>query len=210
MTETEGVIQYRLDHQAGELPAGVDYRGLFEWFRRCREQGLIGQDPARYDGYAFGNISVRASRGFVISGTQTGGMPALGEDDLAWVVDFDTGSNRLRSLGPSRPSSEAMTHGEVYRHLPAINAVIHVHSPAIWHAARTLGLPCTPAEAGYGTPEMAHEVAARLARQPDGGVLVMGGHEDGVIAYGRDMAAAGKRLFDALSDAAHRPDDAAP
>lgn len=200
MAETEGVIQYRLDHRPGELPAGPDYRGLFDWFRRCRELGLIGRDPARYDGYAYGNISVRAARGFVISGTQTGGKPALQEQDLAWVTDFDLAGNRLHATGPTRPSSEAMTHGVVYRESPLVGAVIHVHSPEIWRASARLGLPCTAAEAGYGTPAMADEVAALLSRQADGGVLVMGGHEDGVIAYGRDMETAGTRLMEVLSE----------
>ena len=210
MAETEGVIQYRLHHRPGELPAGPDYRGLFDWFRRCRERRLIGRDPARYGGYAYGNISARAARGFVISGTQTGGKPALGEQDLAWVTGFDLVGNRLDSTGPSRPSSEAMTHGAVYRELPRVGAVIHVHSPEIWGAAIRLGLPCTAAEAGYGTPAMADEVAALLARQPDGGVLVMGGHEDGVIAYGHDMASAGTRLMAVLSDVDGTADHASP
>jgi len=210
MAETEGVIQYRLDHRPGKLPAGPDYPGLFDWFRRCHKLGLIGQDPARYEGYAYGNISVRASRGFVISGTQTGGQSALREQDLAWVTEFDIAHNRLHATGPSRPSSEAMTHGAVYRNLPAIDAVIHVHSPKIWGAATRLGLPCTAAEAGYGTPAMADEVAALLARQPDGGVLVMGGHEDGVIAYGHDMASAGTRLMAILSDVDGTADHASP
>lgn len=201
MPENDGVIQYRLNHRDGELPAGADYPGLFDWFRRCRERGLIGQDPARYQGYAFGNISVRAASGFVISGTQTGGKAALGTSDLAWVIEFDTTANHLRSTGPCRPSSEAMTHGEVYRCLPGVNAVIHVHSPTVWQAASLLGLPTTSPAAGYGTPQMAREVAALLAARPDSGVLVMGGHEDGVIGYGGDMQTAGSRLLQTLAKA---------
>ena len=64
------------------------------------ERDLIGRDPERYDGCAYGNISVRAQRGFVISGTQTGGEPALTRDQLAWVVDFNVAENRLRAGGP--------------------------------------------------------------------------------------------------------------
>lgn len=47
---------------------------------------------------------------------------------------------------------------------------------------------------------MAREVAALLAARPGGGVLLMGGHEDGVIAYGADMQAAGSRLLRALAE----------
>lgn len=198
MTETEGVIKYALDYQPCPLPDGADLAGLFSWFAICREHALIGQDPARYEGYAYGNISVRAPTGFVISGTQTGGETSLGPDLLAWVQDFDIAANRLTAGGPARPSSEAMSHGQVYRALPDVGAVIHVHSPLIWRAAATLVLPTTPAEATYGTPEMAAAVERLLltAANDSQGAFSMGGHEDGIIAYGSDIETAGGLLID--------------
>ena len=179
-------------------------RALYHWFGRCRRLGLIGQEPALYDGFAYGNISVRAGRGFVISGTQTGGREALEPQDLAWVEDFDAERNRLSATGPARPSSEAMTHGQIYQLLPEVRAVIHVHSATIWHRARRLGLPSTAVEAGYGTPEMAAEVARLLSSGQGGhkGAFAMGGHEDGVAAYATDMDAAGSLLLDLLARAA--------
>jgi hypothetical protein len=60
-----------------------------------------------------------------------------------------------------------------------------------------LGLPRTAAEAGYGTPAMAEEVT-RLWRERARrrtGVLVMGGHEDGVIAFGGNTEQAGLALL---------------
>ena len=204
MTESEGVIQYRLDFRPGDLPAAVDLQPLFDCFARCRAHGLIGQDPSRYDGLAFGNISVRAPSGFVISGTQTGGRPSLRADDLAWVEAFDVDGNRLRASGPARPSSEAMTHGQIYRELAAVNAVIHVHSPLIWKHATALGLPLTAASAGYGSPEMAREMQRLLhgSGLGDQGVIAMGGHEDGVVSFAADMGGAEELLFAALTDAA--------
>lgn len=198
MTQTEGVIQYQLQHHVGDLPDQADYRGLFEWFRRCRQHDLLGRDPNRYDGYAYGNISVRAGAGFVISGTQTGGKACLEEKDLAWVRVFDSQANQLSSQGPAKPSSEAMTHGEIYRNAPGINAVIHAHSAEIWRNAAALGLPVTDPAAGYGTPAMAVEVRRILRAAPHAGVLSMGGHDDGVIAYATTMDDAGRRLLDAF------------
>lgn len=201
MTRTEGVIQYRLDYVPGSLPPGFDPTPLLTAFARCRESGLIGQDPARYGGYAYGNISLRAHQGFVISGTQTGGFQRLTSDQLAWVIAFDTEQNALRATGPARPSSEAMSHGEVYRSAPGVDAVIHVHSPALWRNARQLGLPTTDPVAGYGTPAMAREVHQLLAAEPHEGVIAMGGHQDGVIAYAADMQHATRLLFDSLTQA---------
>ena len=203
MTDGEGVIKYRLDYVPSALPGDADLDGLMRWFRRCRERDLIGRDPERYDGSAYGNISVRAQRGFVISGTQTGGEPALARDQLAWVVDFNVAENRLRAGGPARPSSEAMSHGQVYRALPHAGAVIHVHSPLLWGSATALELPATPPSAAYGTPAMAAAVHALLLADlnQSGGVFAMGGHEDGIVAYGSNVDEAGQRLLDCLARA---------
>ena len=202
MTETEGVIRYRLDYRPGALPADAPLSQLFRWFARCREKDLIGRDPKRYDGFAYGNISLRADPGFVISGTQTGARPRLSADDLSWVHNIDPAHNRLWATGPARPSSEAMTHGQVYLTLPAARAVIHVHSKLIWGQAQRLGLALTAAEAGYGTPAMATEVE-RLLRSAaaNRGAFAMGGHEDGIVAYAEDMDTAGGLILDLLDRA---------
>ena len=200
----EGVVKYLLDYRPSPLPANLDLQPLRDWFQRCRERGLIGRDPTRYDGLAYGNISVRAGDGFVISATQTGGEPELSPDRLAWVSAFDPGANRLNAGGPAPPSSEAMTHGQIYRELPAVNAVVHVHSPLIWRHAEALGLPLTAASAGYGTPAMAREMR-RLLHRPglgDRGIIAMGGHEDGLVVFAPDMNSAEALLFAALADAA--------
>ena len=200
MAESEGVIRYRLDYRPGKLPPAADIAGLCRWFLRCRELGLIGQKPDMYDGFAYGNISVRAGAGFVISGTQTGGRATLSPDDLAWVEDFNATTNWLKATGPARPSSEAMTHGQIYRALPAVGAVIHAHSAPIWRRTQALGMLRTAPDAAYGTPEMVDEVSRLLTSAGgDEGVFAMGGHEDGVIAYAGDMDRAGHLLLALLA-----------
>ena len=202
MAESEGVIRYQLDYRPGKLPPEADLSDLFHWFGRCRELGLIGQDPGLYEGYAYGNISIRTRRGFVISGTQTGANPALSCEDLAWVEDFDPARNWLKATGPARPSSEAMTHGQIYLALPAAGAVIHAHSALIWQQAKALRLPLTAPEAGYGTPEMAAEVRRLLtSASGDSGAFSMGGHQDGVATYARDMNTAGRLMLQLLARA---------
>lgn len=199
----EGVVKYLLDYRPSPLPANLDLQPLRDWFQRCRERGLIGRDPTRYDGLAYGNISVRAGDGFVISATQTGGEPELSPDRLAWVSAFDPGANRLNAGGPAPPSSEAMTHGQIYRALPRVGGVIHVHSPVLWRAADRLSIPATPVDVAYGTPAMADAVDRLLRAVPEcpAGLLSMGGHEDGIVAYGSDLDAAGAALLDALARA---------
>jgi len=72
----EGVIKFHLDFREGPAPAERLLLELNAWRARFLELGLIGQDPERYEGYGFGNLSRRlpgqGENAFLISGTQTG------------------------------------------------------------------------------------------------------------------------------------------
>lgn len=203
MVTQEGVIKFELVYQQTDLPPGVDIADLQYWFDRCHALGLIDRDPTRYGGYAFGNISQRHGTGFLISGTQTGGYSRLSDQDIAWVSRFDVERNRLVATGPAQPSSESMTHGQIYDSLPDANFVIHVHSPLIWHQAEQLGLAITAPEAAYGTVQMVREVRRLLAADTagDAGCLSMGGHEDGILFFGPDADRAGKLLLRVYDEA---------
>lgn len=202
---TEGVVKYRCDYRRGAAPDATAVHELQAWHGICRRLGLIGRDPGRYDGCAYGNLSRRLGHDrFLISGTQTGGKAGLTPDDFAWVEACDIAANRVRASGPAAPSSEALTHAALYRASSAARCVIHVHSPEIWHAAAALGLPCTDPQAAYGTPAMAQAVrelfdAGALAR--DQGLFAMLGHEDGIVSYGLDADMAGSLLIAALGRA---------
>ena len=209
MTQTqEGVIKFDLQYRAqarlplDEMVVTTAVSALNGWRQLCLRLGLIGQDPARYDGYGFGNISQRVSPegAFVISGTQTGGLATLTAVDFALVTTCDPTENRVCAVGPVKPSSESMTHAVLYRLDPAIQAVIHVHSPVMWHTAVALNLPQTAADVPYGTPAMAAEVE-RLFRDTavaSGGIFSMAGHEDGIVAFGPSLEAAGAVLVATL------------
>ena len=202
--EREGVVRYRLDFQPGPAPAQESVALLDAWRHVLFRLGLIGgNDPARYHGLGFGNVSRRlpgADLRFVISGTQTGHLAHAGASQYCTVTYCDPSANHVMAEGAVRPSSEALTHGAVYVADPAAGCVLHAHTPLIWGQAETLGLPATPADVPYGTPAMAESVAGLCQRYP-GEVFVMAGHEDGVIAYGRDEAEAGQRLVTALARA---------
>lgn len=198
----DGVIKFRLDYRPASLPDWADTDALRYWFARCRSAALIGRDPDRYQGAAYGNISQRGTHGFLITGTQTGGNAVLHSHDIAWVTDYDITANRLSAQGPVRPSSEAMSHGQVYADCAAAGFVIHVHSPLLWRRANQLDLPITAMDAAYGTPAMADAVSRIVAagtRLPAG--LAMGGHEDGVMVWGADAQQTGDYLFELVARA---------
>jgi ribulose-5-phosphate 4-epimerase/fuculose-1-phosphate aldolase len=211
MNKQEGVIKFQLEFTpAPPLPA-ADLMEINTWRAILYQQKLIGQEPERYGGYGYGNLSIRlapydaapALRRFVISGSQTGELAELGPEQYAIVTEFYPTENRVVAHGPIRPSSESLTHGAVYALDAAIRVVLHAHSPEIWQAAPTLGIPITDPHVSYGTPDMAAEVA-RLFAESDVSrrrIFSMGGHEDGIVAFGETAQTAGEVLLATLAAA---------
>jgi ribulose-5-phosphate 4-epimerase/fuculose-1-phosphate aldolase len=172
---------------------------------------LVGQDPERYDGAGYGNLSARIGprgvgrgrRSFLITGTQTSGLAAIGLESFCLVLRYYPEDNRVESAGPIEPSSESMTHGAIYDLSPSIRYVFHAHAPVIWRRAAQLRLPTTDPRVEYGTPAMAAEVG-RLQRSTalsELRCLAMGGHEDGVITFGRSAEEAGQAMMRVLARA---------
>jgi hypothetical protein len=211
LPQQEGIIKFDLSFTvAPPLPA-ESLREIDAWRRILWLLKLTGRDAARYEGLGYGNVSLRLPpfdapplrRRFVVSGTQTGALPELGPEHYAVVTVCDPQENRVTAEGAIRPSSEALTHGALYALDPALHCVLHVHCPELWHGADALGLPRTDPHAAYGTPAMATEVA-RLYADPAvraGGLLAMGGHEDGLVAFGASAEAAGAALVSAFARA---------
>lgn len=185
MNEQEGVIKYRLDYQTTPARMVAGFAELNAWRCVLWRLGIIGQDDARYDGLGYGNISLRlGTSGFLITGTQTGHLQQLTLDHYAYVREACPEDNYLRAEGPLPPSSEALTHGAIYGVSSKANCVIHGHSPEIWQNAETMDVPCVAKEIAYGTPAMAKVVSAIAEKNPATGIIVMLGHQDGVMTYG--------------------------
>lgn len=206
MNEKEGVIKYQLEFVEGPPVADEQVREINAWRRIFFLLGLIGEDPARYGGYGFGNVSCRLhpdDNAFVISGTQTAHMLELGPEHFAKVISCDPLRNHIIAHGPVKPSSEALTHGAIYQADKTIHTVFHVHSPDIWKNAVELAIPTTAREALYGTPEMAREIERLLTdintRQEH--IIAMGGHEDGIISFAATAEHAGQTLVSYFSRA---------
>ncbi len=203
----EGVIKFHLDFRAGPAPEESLLVELNAWRARFLELGLIGQDPQRYEGYGFGNLSRRLpdpkGNAFLISGTQTGHLDALLASHYATVLQCNPAKNQLQATGQIKPSSEALSHGILYQSNPEIHWVMHLHSPEIFNNYRFLALPCTDPSAAYGTPEMASAIEALAKEREDrhASLLVMGGHEDGILAYGADAEATGELVIRTLNRA---------
>lgn len=200
----EGVIKFQIDFLEAASPPGSLLLELNAWRHIFKQLGLLGQDPQRYDGYGYGNLSRRLPQqgdAFVISGTQTGELSFLQPQHYATVGDCDPYRNYVSASGQIKPSSEALSHGILYQCRRDICWVMHLHSPEIFDRRASLNLPCTNPTAAYGTPEMAAAIRqiAEADCDSDAGLLVMAGHEDGILAYGRTAAASGTLVVKTLA-----------
>ncbi len=186
---TEGYLKFNciLEHSA---PSGADIPNeLFICRKRLKELQLIGQFP---NGIGYGNISIRRPDGcFYITGTRTGGIPMLDENHIVLVRKWDVNSNTVWGDGNLNASSETLTHAALYDHKPGVEGVIHIHHNRTWRKLMAQPEPHTPESIPYGTTEMA-EAVGLLAENQNGnsGYFAMGGHEDGIIAYGKTLTEA--------------------
>ena len=210
----EGVTKFQAHHR--HAPLQVDKLGgacgdLLSWRRVLHDLSVVGQDPNRYEGAGYGNMSARlhpfsyerGKRRFLITGTQTGQPADLTVQELCVVETYDIKVNSVHSFGEIAPSSESLTHGAIYDLNPSIRFVFHGHVPAIWQGAKALRLPSTAANVEYGTQAMAFETRRlyRSTNLSESKCYTMGGHEDGVVTFGRTASEAGEVLVKILARA---------
>ena len=192
----EGYTKYECDWRHGPALAAESISELNDWRNRLHEHGLIGYYAEHRVG--FGNVSIREgdSSTFIISGTQTGHIVTTDERHYARVIRCDIGANHVLCEGPVQASSEALTHAAIYALDPAIRAVVHVHDKALWNGLIDR-IPTTARNVSYGTPEMAREFRRLYADTvfADRGIAVMGGHDEGIVSFGADIAQAARRIL---------------
>jgi len=190
----EGYVKFQSRRTEAPPPSLPGLEALNGARARLYDAGLIGMLA---NGIGFGNVSLRGpgEKAFVISATGSGGKRWLDPEDWVLVEDFDLDRNLLWSKGRRDASSESMSHGAVYRASPEVAVVIHIHSQRFWRAMLAKGLPATPPDLPYGTPEMAWAICRHVS---DGGapsgVVAMAGHEDGILAYGASVGGAVEAL----------------
>lgn len=183
----EGYIKFSSQRRDGAVPDSAALEELNRTRTALFDLGLIGVLP---DGIGFGNLSLRsAGLQFVISASATGAHRVLRTNQYSLVEAFSIEANSVHSVGSLPASSESMTHGAIYAALPAVQCVIHVHCRVLFDwLLHNRGL-ATPADVPYGTPAMARAVAALVVAQAQLPVLfAMAGHQDGVVAYGANIA----------------------
>ena len=192
----EGYVKYQCYWIDAPPLATEKIQALNQWREKLYQLNLIGMYE---NGIGFGNLSIRCHDDrdrFIISGTQTGSLAILNERHYTTVIDRDWERNCLTCRGPIQASSEALTHAAIYEANAKINAVIHVHHLELWQKLIDK-VPTTAKDIAYGTPEMAKEII-RLCQQENlitTQILVMSGHEEGIITFGCNLDEAGNLLL---------------
>lgn len=170
---------------------------LNKWREILYKQKLIGAYP---DGVGYGNLSVRLpDLSFLITGTATGNLNRLTEKHYTQVTGYDLLHNQITCKGPIMASSESLSHTIIYDALAEVNAVVHIHSKTLWKEIIDK-VPTTSPEIEYGTPEMAIEIRRLIESTSlnEDKILAMAGHEDGLIAFGKDLAEASSKFLSLL------------
>ena len=180
-------IKFTCEQAATEITRFGALAELNAYRRKLLHLRVIGVNA---NGIGFGNLSIRdsATKNFYITGSATGRKPELTLADCARVVGYDFEKNWLRYEGSAIPSSESLTHAAVYESGAKAGSVIHCHDSKLW-AALLNKAPTSSKAVDYGTPEMASEVT-RLFKVTDvqsTKILVMAGHEGGIVAFGKDL-----------------------
>lgn len=189
----DGVIKYCINHTQKEAPLFKEFKKLEALRLRLFTLGLIGVQ----DGIGYGNISLRekSKNSFFITATQTGELQNLNEDHYTYIDSYNFSDFSVNSQGLHKPSSEALSHAMIYEINSDINAVIHIHSKVLWEFMKKSNSLYTDAE--YGTARMVEEIASLYKNKNpfDESVFVMRGHEDGVIAFGKNVEEAELKLY---------------
>ena len=207
MAEQEGIIRFAYDLQAPETEVAEDalFQPLRAWRAIFRDLGLVGQDPARYHGLGFGNLSARdpdREDEFIITASQSGGVENLQQQQMVRITNCNLERFWVDACGRQPPSSETLTHAMVYAADPRIAWIFHGHSPAILSRASELTLPCTDAAVAYGSPDMVGAVAGLLQKHHSRPlVFATLGHTDGIFACGPTARDTGGLLVSYLAKA---------
>ncbi|MGF1487308.1 MAG: class II aldolase/adducin family protein [Prochloraceae cyanobacterium] len=192
----EGYIKYRCNWIDRDIISADNIIQLNYWRDRLYRLGLIGVYD---DGIGFGNLSIRKDNAncFIISGTKTGSIAHLTPQHYTKVTDFDWQENYVNCIGAIRASSESLTHAALYTANLEVNAVIHVHNLPLWENLLDR-LPTTNKNCAYGTPEMAREIINLSQKDAvkELKIIIMSGHEEGIITFGKDLDEAGNILLD--------------
>lgn len=197
--QKEGYIKFHCNWGKMHLEKNELTDELIKYRQELYRRKLLG---VLKNGIGYGNVSLRipGTNNFIITGSATGKYPILNADHISLVTNFNIPKNYLECCGKVKASSESLTHAAIYSSPFNINAVVHTHHKALWNKYSG-EFPTTVKNVAYGTPDMAAEII-RIIMKPGRkeSVIIMGGHEDGIITFGKNLLSACAELFNLVGN----------
>ncbi len=184
----DGYIKFKIERIDKKIINDSDIKELNIFRKKLKDMNLVGMKD---NGVGFGNISIRYKKGFIITASATGGIKELTSNDYSYVYKHNLNENKIFCKGLKNASSESLSHAVIYEKNKNINSVIHIHSKKLWDKYYNK-LPTTDPKASYGTVEIAKDIKNKI--EGDEGIIVMGGHEEGIISYSKNLSNAFKKI----------------
>jgi hypothetical protein len=199
--QAEGYIKFTCQLVAtGPVIPEALFTTLNAWRDRLYSLHLLGVNE---QGIGFGNLSARRgnSSQFYISGSATGKHRHAEPRHYALVTTYNFSHNTLTCQGSVKASSESLSHAAIYEADENVHSVVHVHHRKMWEYGMTR-LPCTDPSCSFGTPEIAENIFSLLQRDQvrRGGILIMGGHPEGVLFFGHSPEETGNKVLEFLAE----------
>ena len=205
MGSEEGYIKFNCELvKTGPVIPEALFTTLNAWRDQLYSHRLLGMNE---QGIGFGNLSARKGNTsqFYISGSATGKYRHAESRHFAMVTNYNFSRNSLTCKGPVRASSESLSHAAIYEADATLHGVIHVHHREMWEYGMTR-FPVTDPSSSFGTPEIAQDISRLLQNDQvrEGGILIMGGHPEGVLFFGHSPDEAGHRVLEHLRKVVRR------
>ncbi|PLX11933.1 MAG: rRNA adenine methyltransferase [Marinilabiliales bacterium] len=181
----EGYIKFHCNWRAEDnLIDSEKIKELNQARTILKKHNLIG---VYSNGIGFGNISKQIDGNqFIITGSATGQLKHLSTKEFSIVQSVNIEKNTVNCIGSIKASSESMSHAVIYNELPDVKAVIHIHHNKLWKKLLKTETK-TSSTTEYGTPEMAYEIISLLRSKPGINTIVMAGHEEGLLFFGKSV-----------------------
>lgn len=185
-------IKFNCIWEEKSIDSEIDLDEINNWTAYLKRELLLGVDS---EGVGYGNVSLRQTKkSFLITGTQTAKYQTLERSHYAIIDKYDFIANSVHCHGLTQASAESLSHAIVYETNDSINAVVHVHSNHLWE--KFINKLPTTEDVPYGTPEMAFAIQ-KIVKEVNAasGLIVMAGHQDGILAYGSSLKEAVLRIL---------------
>jgi len=177
------VVKFKTNFRGHKVPNDTKIPRLIRSAKGLCDLGVL-------DGQS-GNLSFRTKDGFIISCANVS-LAHIKETEFTEVFNVYTvhtsGHNSAQIVvasGLTEPSSESPVHWIIYRLLPKVNAIFHIHDDKALELAEELGLPVTSSFQESGTFALMKEVEKLISVRRDLKYFLLKNH--GAVVLGSSM-----------------------